>query len=237
MKKTKIIALLIVLLFSAGSLFAQYDDPGAPGRHTSIAGQQNWKARMLNKQLFVGLQLAQRMTYTYTDAGGGSTSVDADEINEVNQFFGFNARYYFPQSRWGVGFEALLMDHVSGSDTAYYETYWGSTSYTYNSFDIYRWLVDVDLLFRTPLTPKIMLNAGAGLTYQVVTWEVTDGSYTDSGSYAEGSYGLNAKVGAEIFFSDMISGTIDVKWHWWNTGVGEEQLMITSVVAGVHISL
>lgn len=237
MKKLKISALVLVLLFSAGFIFAQDGDPGAPGRHTSIADSQNWKAKLLNKQLFVGLELAQRMTYTYTDAGGASTSMDADQVNEVNQFFGINARYYFPQSRWGVGFEALLMDHVSGDDVSYYETYWGSTYASYSSFDIYRWLVDIDLLFRTPLTPRLMLTAGAGLTYQVVTWAVSDGFSEETGSYAEGSYGLNAKVGAEFFLNDMISATLDVKWHWWNTGVGDEQMMITSVVAGVHISL
>ncbi len=99
---------------------------------------------------------------------------------------------------------------------------------------MYKWLVDIDLLYRIALTPKIVALGGVGITYELLTWTVTDTStgFEETGSEND-NFGYNFKVGAEVFIAYSWSISGEWKWQSW-TGYGEEKFTINSFVLGIN---
>lgn len=236
------VAFALLLVFSTLGAAFDEDDVDAPGR-SSRSG--NWKDKMLSRQLSGGLELAHRLGYSYTDPSGQETEWQPG-VNDITWFGGFNLRYYFPKSYWGIGFEGLVLDvdTLTSTSTSVSTGYNGYGYYTYifqtsAETTIIKWLVDIDALFRFPVTPKFLITGGVGFTLDVVTWTAKDratGTELDSGSDV-GKIGYNLKVGAEYFLDDMWSVTLDWKWQTWDSGIGKESYTINSIVAGVHVSL
>jgi len=233
-------AFALLLAFSTAGAAFDEDDVDAPGRSS---GGGNWKDKMLSRQLSIGLELAHRLGYSYTDPAGNETEWQPG-VNEITWFGGFNFRYFFPKSNWGVGFEGLVLDMetLNSTDTSVTSGYDGYGYYTYiyqtnTETTLIKWLVDIDLLFRFPVTPKLLVNGGVGFTIDVVTWTQKDSNGNELNKGSEvGDVGFNFKIGGEYFLDEVWSVTLDWKWQTWASGIGEESYTIHSIVAGVHLS-
>ena len=233
-------AFALLLAFSTAGAAFDEDDVDAPGRSS---GGGNWKDKMLSRQLSIGLELAHRLGYSYTDPAGNETEWQPG-VNEITWFGGFNFRYFFPKSYWGVGFEGFVLDMetVTSTDISVAQGYTGQGYYTYilqtgTETTYIKWLVDIDLLFRFPVTPKLIVNGGAGFTFDMVTWTQKDLSGNELNKGSEiGDVGFNFKIGGEYFLDEVWSVTLDWKWQTWASGIGEESYTIHSIVAGVHLS-
>lgn len=227
-KFVKISLLLLVMLLASSVAFA------------------DWRGRVLyNHMLSGGLQFAQRLTYGYTGPDGVSTEWKADASQAINQLYGFNFRIFpFMRGRLGIGLEGFLLDYFnerSETTTEYvgYDSY-GYYQYIYTTgwtTEYYKWLMDLDVLYRLPLSPTLLVNGGAGITYELVqvhavpdnpSLATVDESFT-------GNFGFNLKVGGELLLGGGLSATIDWKWQTWASGVGKEQFTIFTVIAGVHM--
>lgn len=242
---TSLLTMVFALLFAfgtAGFAFDDDDDVDVDAPECSSGGG-SWRDQMLSRQLSVGLELAHRLGYSYTNPAGEEVDWKAG-VNDITWFAGFNARYFFGKSYWGIGFEGLILDFdtIEGSSTSISSGYNGYGYYTHilqvnTETTIVKWLIDLDLLFRFPVTPKILVNGGAGLSFDMVTWSTKDSSGNKLAEDAElGDVGFNFKVGGEYFIDDSWSVTLDWKWQTWKTGIGKESYTIHSLVAGVHMS-
>jgi hypothetical protein len=227
-----------------GELMYEKKDPASSGQgEMALPGQKiNWRAPLYSRTVSAGLELAHRLEYSYRDPNGYDTSWSSKYGSEIDWFFGFNLRVFFGDN-WGIGIEGLVMDYalVKG-DSSY--SYWDAGDYYgylvvpgYET-TIIKWLVDFDILYRLPLTPRFLLNAGIGLTVDATTWETKDGydNKIASGTVA-GDIGYNWKLGAEYFTNDLWSLTLDWKWQTWKSGVGQEKYSIFSIVMGVNVSI
>ena len=215
------------------------DDAVAPTRAKS-----NWQDKILSRQLSIGVELAHRLGYSYTSPAGQKVDWEPG-VNEITWFGGFNARYFFQKSYFGVGFEGLVLDieKISGSSTSIstgYDSYGGQYTFIYQTgteTTFIKWLWDIDFLFRYPVTPKLIANAAIGLTMEAVTWDAKNSAGTSLDSGTEiGDVGFNWKIGAEYFLDEVWSINVDWKWQTWASGIGEEKFTIFSFVAGVNLS-
>jgi hypothetical protein len=223
-KKTLVLTVLLVMLTVGGSL-------------------QAWKEQALSSKMSFGIFLQQRLSYGYTDPAGISQEWDADSVQAVNRFFGMNFKYFMTPSL-GFGIDMMLLDWASyteqqvstgsGYDQYGYYTYIQSTT---AKVDISKWLIDLDLIYRMAITPKILLNGGIGLTYEVLYWTVDTGYSIEKGSESGDMVGFNLKLGGEYKLDEMFSISGDWKWQYWPTGVGDEKYSIFSFAVGLNISM
>jgi hypothetical protein len=201
----------------------------------------DWRVPLYDRVISLGLEVAHRLRYAYTSPGGASMNWASGDAGDITWFFGFNARVFLGNN-WGIGLEGLVMD---------FDTVKGDYSYPYTSYGGYhtwlgmpgyettiiKWLCDIDLLYRYALTPRLLVNAGAGITMDARTWDTKSFSGDDVDSGVEvGNIGYNFKFGVEYFIGETYSITVDWKRQHWGTGVGSEKYSISSVVVGVSMS-
>jgi len=198
----------------------------------------DWRKIPYSRFVSLGAELAHRIRYEHEGPSGDSMSWTPGDDGEITWFGGIVYRMFFG-GNWGFGFEGLIMDYhkIRGNAGYAYTGLGGYQGYIMvEGYDttVMRWLCDFDLLYRYPLTPKILLNAGAGLSMDAVTWETKDrlGEKIASGSEV-GALGFNLKLGVEYFVSTYWSITLDWKWQTWRTGAGGEKFTISSIVAGL----
>jgi len=201
----------------------------------------DWRAPLYDRVVSLGLEVAHRLRYAYISPGGASMTWASGDVGDITWFFGFNLRMFLGKN-WGIGLEGLVMD---------FDTIKGDYSYPYTSYGGYhtylgmpgyettliKWLCDLDILYRYALTPRLLVNAGAGITLDARTWDTKTSGGDDVDSGVEvGNIGYNFKFGVEYYISETYSITADWKRQHWGTGVGSEKYSISSVVVGVSMS-
>jgi len=210
-----------------------------PPRRPSIP----WTPAMFARTFSLGGELAKRVEYSYTNPFGDTVEWEPD-VNDVIWFGGFSMRIFFSGSNWGIGFEGLYLDSAKIDNSLTYASqsyagygYYGNVFKPGTVTWFVKWLWDIDILFRIPIVPKLLVNGGAGLTMEAVTWvqEDLEGVSTDSG-IETGEVGFNWKIGVEYFLDDVWSVTFDWKWQRWDSGNGKESTTIASLVGGIHMS-
>jgi len=192
----------------------------------------------LSHDFFAGLEIAKRVTYEYMDTFGKSKTWPAFEGSDTTWLFGFNLRKYFGGSL-GLGFEMLFMHSRTERDP-----FSAPGSRQYYEVSITPFLADFDLLFRLPLLPRLLLNAGTGLTFECMFYTVREvyggfsGEVVESGSGGS-QPGYNLKIGAEFFLdkNERLSVTLDGKLQLWKSGFGREKFTIFTVGAGLAYCL
>lgn len=203
MKKSAIVlALLLVfaVAFQAAAFNDEFQGTGRGSRYN------NWKNVWLSKTLNVNIGAWRAMSATVVQ-GGEKDIEDPDWLGSIG------AKLWFYRSNWGVGVDAVLLntqeigayDWVSG-------TGWVENT-SYGTFTISQWLVDVDIFYRMPLTPKLQLIAGAGLTYFIFD---AGGAPQYESTTAEAGY--NVKLGGELMLSDSLTVSGMFTWHQFKTG-------------------
>ncbi len=205
--KVSVLFFLVALFVTPAVAF--YDEEGnyhAPRiRRSRRSRRYNWKSAALTKTLSVNLGMwgALKSETTYPD--GSNEKFETDEPDWLGSV---GAKLFFYGSNWGVGLDAIML---SSSDV-----YLDGSSDVFDEFGTYtvkHMLVDLDLYYRLPLTPKINAIGGVGMTYSRVD---AGGNplMQDSNVLA----GYNVKAGAELFLSDSISLIGMFTWHSFDQG-------------------
>lgn len=242
-KMVKILSLMVLCLFVAQIVMADEDEPGRR------SGGKSW---VLSKEMSIGLQLAQRLSYTWVSPDGVETTLDAKNLDTRSQFFGLNGKWFpLMGGKLGFSFDIINLDHMSQDYTVSSTTWNTSTGWDgygwYQYYSSYtaseqfnltmdKWLVDFDILYRLPLTKALVVNGGVGISYELLTWKIKNLTYgTEYSDSQQGAVGINFKVGGEYFLDDMFSIFVDWKWQTWETKIGKEKWTIFSVNAGVSL--
>jgi hypothetical protein len=187
---------------------------------------------------FVGLEIAKRFEYSYVNPSGKDTSWPAFEGSNTTWLFGFNLRKYFG-GNFGLGMEVLFMGAHTERDP-----FSAPDSPRYFEATITPFLIDFDLLFRFPFTRWLLLNAGAGLTFECMFYKLRkiysgfSNETIDSGSGGS-QPGYNLKIGVEFFLDpkERLSVTLDGKLQYWRSGFGQEKFTIYTVGVGLAYCL
>ena len=148
------------------------DDEREPPRRPSVP----WTPKMFARTFSLGGELAKRVGYSYTNPFGDTVEWEP-EVNDVIWFGGFSMRFFFSGSNWGIGFEGLYLDSAKiDNSMTYASSSYSGYGYYANVFKpgtmtwLVKWLWDFDILFRIPVVPGLLVNGGAGLTMEAVTW-------------------------------------------------------------------
>jgi hypothetical protein len=183
---------------------------------------------------FAGLELAKRAAYDYVDPKGAGTSWPAFEGSHTTWLFGFNLRKYFG-GNFGLGMELLFMH--ANTERAPFSAPPGTLHYFEATFTPF--LIDFDLLFRVPLLQRLLLNFGAGFTFECMFYKVREYSGSSKEVLDRGSVGsqpgYSLKIGIEFFLDaqERWSVTLDSKLQRWKSGFGQEKFTINTVGAGL----
>ena len=205
--------------------------PQAVNVPANTGTQAHWREPLYSRIFSMGFEVAKRLRYDHTDEHGLVTSWAAGADGDMAWFAGCNFRVFFG-GKWGIGVEGLVLDVDKTRESVGYG-YYGGFSYDYETTTT-KMLWDFDLLYRHPLTPRLLVNAGIGLTLNATTWSTKDSNGNELESRSEtGDVGFNWKLGAEYFIGSMWSLTLDWKWHTFGTGIGREKSKISSIVAGI----
>jgi hypothetical protein len=110
---------------------------------------------------------------------------------------------------------------------------------------LHPFLIDIDLLFRLPLIPRLLLNAGAGLTFECMYYTVSrvtkgvSGSQNIDSGFDGSQPGYNIKIGVEFFLDakERLSVTADSTLQYWRSGFGKEKFRIYIVSVGLAYCL
>lgn len=170
-----------------------------------------------------------------TLAGNKLKSVDLTDFSPAGSMsdrslassalFGFKLGYYFPQARWfgletelyhmtpGIKQQSTTISIPAGANLRDFGPVTGGTTSATLSGDHFRVItwVPVNFMFRyykTRLQPYI--GIGPGVFFGRVT--STAVGFTESTNSAR--LGLNAKGGAEYYFTRHITGFAEVKWNY-----------------------
>lgn len=208
-KKALLILALLLTGLCAFSAVAQdyYDD--AP---RSRRGYGGWKSRMLTRGLSVNVGLWRAFEANVEGTEGTIKPEDPDYL------FSFGAKLWFYRSNWGVGIDAVLLDAQKFSATESYE-YWDGdsweTDFYATDYEMRRWLIDLDVYYRLPISRSIQLVGGAGFTFIKIKYDGDVGTLETDDSM---NVGYNLKAGAEMFLSRDWSVSCMVTWHHFKEG-------------------
>lgn len=200
MKKSAIV-LALLMVFAVAFQAAAFNDEFQGTRGGSR--YNNWKNVWLSKTLSLNLGGWRAMSATVAQGG-------EKDFDEPDWLGSIGAKLWFYRSNWGVGVDAVLLnsEEVEG-----YEDYWGAGTWDGGYYTISQWLVDVNLFYRMPLTPRLQAVAGAGLTYFVF-----DGGGAPQYEDTTAEAGYNVKLGGELMLSDSLTVSGMFTWHQFKVG-------------------
>ena len=202
-KITLIVAVALATLFAFSVVAQDFDDDYRPRRR-----RWGWKSRALTRTLSINVGLWGALE-SKTEYDGVANTVKTEDPDLL---FSMGAKLWFYRSNWGVGIDAVLMDVQKFEGEESYEVWNGSewvTGGTYGtSFEYKKWLIDLDLYYRLPITRNIQAIAGAGFTF---IRHVYEGDFVDEDNSVNAGY--NLKAGAEIFIARNWSVTCMFTWH------------------------
>lgn len=250
MKKTTITTGLVLLLAGLGAnVLVAYPGDGMDEdmdyrprrplfRRDMPRHQDFWKDRMLRRTLSInaGLWAALSANIDSPDLQGSDV-----EFRDPDWLFSIGAKLWFYESRFGIGLDAILLDrYVENipSDFTYWDRYGNLVTHTGTAkYTISKWMVDLDLYYRLPLSPRLQAVGGLGLTYFVFDSGGAPG-YVSSRT----EVGYNLKAGAEYFVDREISITGMFTWHDFHQGAvyvagSEEATVLKMFSFGVQVNL
>ena len=201
-------------------------------RNEAEGAQKDWRTPLYNRFFALGFEVARRLRCEYTDPSGLVTNWAPGTVGEPTWFAGFNMRVFFG-GKWGVGIEGIVLNTEKIREGVG-NGYWHYGDYYEYETTVIQWLWDFDILYRYVLTPRVLVNAGAGFTLDVTSWATKDSAGNELRSGGEvGDVGYNWKIGVEYFIGNMWSITLDWKWQTFGRGGGQEKYKISSLVAGI----
>lgn len=247
MKKTFLstLAVLLAAVFATSAFaYETYDDEVVIDRVRvrryriyRDRSEDFWKERMLTRTLSLNVGMWAALAANMETPDMGSTSV---KFRDPDWLFSIGAKLWFYRSRFGIGLDAVLLDHykeVLETGSAYW-TRDGNLLITSEEkeFTVAKWLVDLDVYYRLPLVPNLQLVGGVGLTYFVST--LGSLPYVDNGT----AVGYNLKLGGEYFVDKDISVTGMFTWHDFHSGAiyvngGTEETKVRLFSLGLQVNL
>ena len=197
-----IVAVFLAAMFTFSAVAQDYDDDYAPRRR-----RFGWKERALSRTLSVNVGLWGALE-SKTEYEGVANTVKTEDPDLL---FSMGAKLWFYRSNWGIGIDAVLLDVQKFETGGSYEYWDGSgwvTDYYTETSEYQKWLIDLDLYYRLPITRNLQAVAGAGLTF---IRHIYEGDFADSDNSV--SAGYNLKLGGELFIARNWSVSCMFTWH------------------------